>query len=150
MNRSIPEAWEWYYRVVGDARCPIVDTWWQTETGGHLITPLPGAIDMKPGSASVPFFGVTPAIVDAATGEELHGACEGALILTRPWPAMMRSLYGDHKRFIELLLPAIRATTSPVTAPAGTRTVTTGLPVVLMMCSTYPATVWVQPRSNRR
>ncbi|MES9855060.1 MAG: acetate--CoA ligase [Sedimenticola sp.] len=96
-----PEAWEWYYRVVGDARCPIVDTWWQTETGGHLITPLPGATDMKPGSASVPFFGVAPAIVDASTGEVLSGECEGALIITRPWPAMMRSLYGDHKRFQE-------------------------------------------------
>ncbi len=94
-----PEAWEWYYRVVGEERCPIVDTWWQTETGGHMITPLPGATDLKPGSASKPFFGVVPAIVDATTGEELEGECEGALIMTRPWPGMMRSVYGDHQRF---------------------------------------------------
>jgi acetyl-CoA synthetase len=96
-----PEAWEWYYRVVGDARCPIVDTWWQTETGGHLITPLPGATDLKPGSASKPFFGVAPAIVDASDGTVLEGACSGALIITRPWPGMMRTLYGDHKRFFD-------------------------------------------------
>jgi acetyl-CoA synthetase len=96
-----PEAWEWYYRVVGDGRCPIVDTWWQTETGGHLITPLPGATDLKPGSASRPFFGVVPSIVDASTGEELEGECEGALVITRPWPAQMRSVYGDHQRFKE-------------------------------------------------
>jgi len=94
-----PEAWEWYYRVVGGERCPIVDTWWQTETGGHLITPLPGATDLKPGSASMPFFGVVPAIVDATTGEVLEGECEGALIMTRPWPGMMRSVYCDHQRF---------------------------------------------------
>jgi acetyl-CoA synthetase len=94
-----PEAWEWYYRVVGGERCPIVDTWWQTETGGHLITPLPGATDMKPGSASKPFFGVVPEIVDASTGEVLEGECEGALVITRPWPAQMRTVYGDHKRF---------------------------------------------------
>ena len=94
-----PEAWEWYYRVVGGTRCPIVDTWWQTETGGHLITPLPGATDLKPGSASMPFFGVAPEIVDATTGEVLEGECEGALIMTRPWPGMMRSVYGDHQRF---------------------------------------------------
>jgi len=94
-----PEAWEWYFRVVGDSRCPIVDTWWQTETGGHLITPLPGATDMKPGSASKPFFGVAPQIVDAADGTIQEGACEGALVLTRPWPGMMRTLYGDHERF---------------------------------------------------
>jgi acetyl-CoA synthetase len=96
-----PEAWEWYYRVVGDTRCPIVDTWWQTETGGHLITPLPGATALKPGSASKPFFGVTPEIVDAGTGEVLEGECEGALILTQPWPGIMRSLYGDHARFAD-------------------------------------------------
>ena len=96
-----PEAWEWYHRVVGDERCPIVDTWWQTETGGHLITPLPGAIPLKPGSASRPFFGVTPAIVDATDGHVLEGACEGALVITQPWPAMMRSVYGDHQRFVD-------------------------------------------------
>ncbi len=96
-----PEAWEWYYRVVGDERCPIVDTWWQTETGGHLITPLPGAIALKPGSASVPFFGVAPALVDPAEGTMMEGAAEGALVITRPWPAMMRTVYGDHARFVD-------------------------------------------------
>jgi acetyl-CoA synthetase len=95
-----PEAWEWYYHVVGDARCPIVDTWWQTETGGHLITPLPGATDLKPGSASKPFFGVEPAIVDEK-GNELEGECSGNLIIKSPWPSMMRSVYGDHQRFID-------------------------------------------------
>ncbi len=95
-----PEAWEWYYRVVGDSRCPIVDTWWQTETGGILISPLPGAIDLKPGSATLPFFGVKPAIVDA-NGNFLEGAAEGNLILTGSWPGQMRSVYGDHERFID-------------------------------------------------
>jgi acetyl-CoA synthetase len=96
-----PEAWEWYHRVVGDERCPIVDTWWQTETGGHLITPLPGATRLKPGSATYPFFGVAPAIVDATDGHLLEGECEGALVITRPWPAQMRSVYGDHQRFVD-------------------------------------------------
>jgi acetyl-CoA synthetase len=95
-----PEAWEWYHRVVGDGRCPIVDTWWQTETGGVLISPLPGAIDQKPGSATLPFFGVKPAIVDNE-GNVLDGACEGNLILTDSWPGQMRTVFGDHQRFIE-------------------------------------------------
>ncbi|HEY2397282.1 MAG TPA: acetate--CoA ligase [Rudaea sp.] len=95
-----PEAWEWYWRVVGDGRCPIVDTWWQTETGGILITPLPGAIDQKPGSATKPFFGVKPAIVDA-NGKVQEGEAEGNLILTDAWPGMMRTVYGDHQRFID-------------------------------------------------
>jgi acetyl-CoA synthetase len=93
-----PEAWEWYYNVVGDGRCPIVDTWWQTETGGHLITPLPGATPLKPGSATTPFFGVVPAILDAE-GKELEGACEGSLVIKQPWPGQMRTVYGDHQRF---------------------------------------------------
>jgi acetyl-CoA synthetase len=93
-----PEAWEWYYRVVGENRCPIVDTWWQTETGGILITPLPGAIKLKPGSATLPFFGVVPEIVDA-DGNVLQGECTGNLCITRPWPGMMRTVYGDHARF---------------------------------------------------
>ena len=96
-----PEAWEWYYRVVGDARCPIVDTWWQTETGGHLITPLPGATPLKPGSATRPFFGVVPALVDPAEGTPVLGAGEGALVITQPWPAQMRTVYGDHQRYID-------------------------------------------------
>ncbi len=93
-----PEAWEWYYRVVGDERCPIVDTWWQTETGGILITPLPGATKLKPGSATVPFFGVVPEIVDTE-GKVLEGACEGNLCISKPWPGQMRTVYGDHERF---------------------------------------------------
>jgi len=93
-----PEAWEWYHRVVGDDRCPIVDTWWQTETGGILITPLPGAIKLKPGSATLPFFGVVPEIVDA-DGKTLEGETTGNLCLTRSWPGMMRTVYGDHARF---------------------------------------------------
>jgi len=95
-----PEAWEWYHRVVGDERCPIVDTWWQTETGGILITPLPGATRLKPGSATTPFFGIRPAIVDAA-GTVLEGACEGSLVLLDSWPGQMRTVYGDHQRFID-------------------------------------------------
>ncbi len=95
-----PEAWEWYYNVVGDKRCPIVDTWWQTETGGILITPLPGATDLKPGSATLPFFGVEPCLVDDQ-GKELEGPASGALCLKRPWPGMMRTVYGDHQRFID-------------------------------------------------
>ena len=95
-----PEAWEWYHRVVGNSRCPIVDTWWQTETGGILITPLPGAIGQKPGSATLPFFGVQPQIVDAE-GKTQHGACEGNLVLTDSWPGQMRTVFGDHERFVQ-------------------------------------------------
>jgi len=95
-----PEAWLWYYNTVGKGRCPIVDTWWQTETGGMLITPLPGAIDLKPGSATVPFFGIEPCIVDD-DGDELKGPCEGALCIKRPWPAFMKGVYGDPERFRE-------------------------------------------------
>ncbi len=93
-----PEAWHWYYEVVGDKRCPIVDTWWQTETGGILITPLPGAIPTKPGSATLPFFGVEPAILDDK-GNELHGATSGTLVIKTAWPGMMRTVYGHHQRF---------------------------------------------------
>ncbi|MDO1529445.1 acetate--CoA ligase [Fulvimonas sp. R45] len=100
-----PEAWEWYHRVVGDSRRPIVDTWWQTETGGILITPLPGAIDAKPGSATRPFFGIKPAIVDA-NGEVQEGVAEGNLLLTDSWPGQMRTVYGDHQRFIETYFSA--------------------------------------------
>ncbi len=95
-----PEAWNWYYNVVGDARCPIVDTWWQTETGGILITPLPGATALKPGSATRPFFGVQPALVDAE-GTILEGATEGNLAILDAWPGMMRTVYGDHERFVQ-------------------------------------------------
>jgi acetyl-CoA synthetase len=95
-----PEAWEWYYHVVGDGRCPVLDTWWQTETGGILITPLPGATALKPGSATLPFFGVEPALVDEK-GNELQGAASGALVLKRCWPGQMRTVFGDHERFFE-------------------------------------------------
>lgn len=95
-----PEAWNWYYDVVGDKRCPIVDTWWQTETGGILITPLPGATALKPGSATRPFFGVQPALVDAE-GQILEGATEGNLVILDSWPGQMRSVYGDHERFVQ-------------------------------------------------
>ncbi|MBT91579.1 MAG: acetate--CoA ligase [Deltaproteobacteria bacterium] len=94
-----PEAWQWYHRVVGKERCPIVDTWWQTETGGILITPLPGATKLKPGSATKPFFGVQPVIVDPQTGTELEGATEGALCIKDSWPGQMRGVYGDPERF---------------------------------------------------
>jgi acetyl-CoA synthetase len=95
-----PEAWEWYHRVVGDGRCPIVDTWWQTETGGILITPLPGATKLKPGSATRPFFGVQPALVDEK-GAELKGATSGNLVILDSWPGQMRTVYGDHERFVQ-------------------------------------------------
>ncbi|MCW2363494.1 MULTISPECIES: acetate--CoA ligase [Sphingobium] len=95
-----PEAWDWYHRVVGDGRCPIMDTWWQTETGGHMITPLPGAIDLKPGSATKPFFGVVPQIVDTE-GKILEGPCEGNLVIAESWPGQMRTVWGDHERFFQ-------------------------------------------------
>ena len=95
-----PEAWEWYYQVVGEKRCPIVDTWWQTETGGILITPLPGATKLKPGSATLPFFGVLPAILNDA-GEELEGPASGSLVIKSSWPGQMRTVYGDHDRFVD-------------------------------------------------
>jgi len=95
-----PEAWEWYYHIVGNEQCPIIDTWWQTETGGHLITPLPGATDLKPGSATLPFFGVEPCLMDDK-GKEIEGVGEGALCIKRSWPGQMRTLYGDHERFKE-------------------------------------------------
>ena len=95
-----PEAWEWYYHVVGDGRCPIVDTWWQTETGGILITPLPGATDLKPGSATTPFFGIKPALLDP-DGKLLEGAVSGNLVIADSWPGQMRTVYGDHDRFVE-------------------------------------------------
>jgi acetyl-CoA synthetase len=93
-----PEAWKWYHEVVGDKKCPIVDTWWQTETGGHMITNLPTAWPEKPGSATLPFFGVVPVVLDEK-GNELQGACEGYLAIKQPWPACMRTIYGDHARF---------------------------------------------------
>jgi acetyl-CoA synthetase len=100
-----PEAWEWYFHVVGEGRCPIVDTWWQTETGGTLIVPLPNTTEMKPGAGSHPFFGVKPMLVDAE-GKELHGAADGNLLITDSWPGQMRTVYGDHQRFIDTYFTA--------------------------------------------
>ena len=102
-----PEAWLWYHHVVGDSRCPIVDTWWQTETGGAMITPLPGATDLKPGSATKPFFGVKPEIVDA-DGKPLEGACEGNLCILDSWPGQMRTVWGDHERFFQTYFTTYR------------------------------------------
>jgi len=102
-----PEAWLWYYRTVGDSRCPVVDTWWQTETGGILISPLPGATDLKPGSATKPLFGIVPQLVDA-DGKVLEGAAAGNLVLTESWPGQMRSVYGDHQRFIDTYFKTYR------------------------------------------
>ena len=98
-----PEAWQWYYNTVGDGRCQIVDTWWQTETGGHMITPIPGVTNLKPGSASKPFFGIKPALVDSE-GTALDGANEGILVIEHDWPGMMRSIWNDHERFIQTYL----------------------------------------------
>ncbi len=95
-----PEAWDWYYRIVGDSRCPIVDTWWQTETGAHMLTPLPGATDLKPGSATLPFFGVEPVLLDA-DGREIEGAGSGSLAIKSSWPSQIRTVYGDHQRLID-------------------------------------------------
>jgi acetyl-CoA synthetase len=102
-----PEAWEWYHRVVGDGRCPIVDTWWQTETGGVLISPLPGATKLKPGSATLPFFGVKPALVDDK-GQFLEGATSGNLVITDSWPGQMRTVFGDHDRFVQTYFSAYK------------------------------------------
>ncbi|MEP3889820.1 MAG: acetate--CoA ligase [Hellea sp.] len=104
-----PEAWEWYFHTVGEGRCPIVDTWWQTETGGAMIVPLPGASDLKPGAGSHPFFGIVPALVDAE-GNELEGAVDGNLIIKDSWPGQMRTVYGDHQRFKETYFSAYPGT----------------------------------------
>ncbi len=100
-----PEAWEWYYHVVGDGRCPIMDTWWQTETGGILITPLPGVTDLKPGSTTLPFFGVQPEVLDS-NGQVLSGEASGLLVIAKPWPGQARSVYGDHQRFVDTYFKA--------------------------------------------
>ncbi|MDC8832212.1 acetate--CoA ligase [Alteromonas gilva] len=102
-----PEAWEWYYRVIGESRCPIMDTWWQTETGGMMITPLPGATPLKPGSASRPMFGIQPALFDAE-GNDLQGAAEGNLVIKDSWPSQARTVYGDHERFINTYFSAYK------------------------------------------
>ena len=103
-----PEAWMWYREVIGGNRCPIVDTWWQTETGGHMLTPLPGVTATKPGSATTPFFGVQPVILDSQTGQEIEGACEGVLAIKESWPSQMRTVYGDHDRFVKTYFEAYK------------------------------------------
>ena len=102
-----PEAWAWYHRVPGEGRCPIIDTWWQTETGGHMIAPFPGATPLKPGSATLPFFGVEPQLVDA-NGQVLEGAAEGNLVIARSWPGQMRTVWGDHARFFQTYFTAYK------------------------------------------
>ncbi|WFM70643.1 acetate--CoA ligase [Halomonas sp. CKK8] len=102
-----PQAWEWFYRVIGNGKCPIVDTWWQTETGGIMIAPLPGATDLKPGSATLPFFGVVPALVDNE-GTELKGAAEGNLVIQDSWPGQARSIWGDHERYVQTYFSAFK------------------------------------------
>ena len=109
-----PEAWEWYFHVIGEDRCPIVDTWWQTETGGIMISPLPGATPMKPGSASFPLPGIQVAIVDNQ-GKPLQGAVEGQLVITDSWPGQMRTVYGDHQRFIDTISPPLKGIILAVT-----------------------------------
>ena len=121
-----PEAWEWYYQVVGEKRCPIVDTWWQTETGSILITPLPGATALKPGSATRPFFGVQPVLLDEK-GKEIDGAGSGVLAIKASWPSQIRSVYGDHQRMIDTYFKPYPGITSAATARAAT-TATTGSP----------------------
>jgi acetyl-CoA synthetase len=163
-----PEAWEWYHRVVGEDRCPIVDTWWQTETGGILISPLPGATALKPGSASWPLPGIQPAIVDEQ-GNEKSGAAEGLLVIKNSWPGQMRTVYGDHQRFIDTyffgrarcarsmetisdssthISPPSTDVTSREMVHAVTRTVTTGSRAVSMMCSMCQGTV-LAPRKSK-
>jgi acetyl-CoA synthetase len=122
-----PEAWLWYHRVVGDSRCPIVDTWWQTETGGALISPLPGATPLKPGSATRPLPGIKPVLVDEK-GTPLEGATSGNLCLADSWPGQMRTVYGDHERFFQTYFSTYPGLYSPATAAGATRTATTGSP----------------------
>ena len=123
-----PEAWEWYHGVVGERRCPIVDTWWQTETGGIMITPLAGATDLKPGSATRPFFGVQPALVDSEGNVIDETEASGNLVITAPWPGQIRTVYGDHQRVIDTYYAAHAASISPATARAAMPTATIGSP----------------------
>jgi len=127
-----PEAWEWYYNVVGDQRCPIIDTWWQTETGGHMITPLPGAIGQKPGSATLPFFGVKPELVDA-DGKVLEGASDGNLCIADSWPGQMRTVYGDHDRFIQTYFATYKGKYFTGDAANAMKMAITGSPAAWMM-----------------
>ena len=145
-----PEAWEWYYHVVGEGRCPIVDTWWQTETGGIMISPLPGAIDLKPGSGTKPFFGVQPALVDDK-GQIVEGEGQGNLVMLDSWP-------GQSRTHLQAITIASRRRTSPLipecisaaTAAGAMPTATTGSPAVSMMSSTSRGTAWERRKSKAR
>ena len=137
-----PEAWMWYREMIGHNRCPIVDTWWQTETGSIMITPIPGAIATKPGSATRPFFGVKPAIVDS-DGRLLEGESEGILVLAYPWPGQARTIYGDHERFVDTYFKRVfPGYYSPATAPPRRKTAITGSPAGSTTSSMSPVTVW--------
>jgi acetyl-coenzyme A synthetase (EC 6.2.1.1) len=127
-----PEAWEWYYHVVGDGRCPVVDTWWQTETGGILITPLPGAITLKPGSATLPFFGIKPEIMDNE-GRVREGAAEGILVISRSWPGQAVPFSATISVLSTPILKTTPAIILPATARAAMKTAISGLPGGLTM-----------------
>ncbi len=142
-----PEAWMWFFKNIGGSRCPIVDTWWQTETGMHMITPLPGATPLKPGTATLPFFGVDAAIVDD-NGKEVGPNEGGKLVIRKPWPAMLRSIYGDKTRYKNSTGARSRGATSPATARAATRTATFGLSAASTTCSTFRVTASEPPRSR--
>ena len=120
-----PEAWMWYHRVIGGKRCPIVDTWWQTETGGIMITPLPAAVPTKPGSATLPFPGIDAAVIDE-DGKESKPPSGGFLAIRKPWPGMLRGIWGDPQRYEEAYWSSGRTSTSPATAPTATRAATSG------------------------
>ncbi len=128
-----PEAWMWFHKVIGKERCPIVDTWWQTETGAMMITPLPGATPLKPGTATLPFFGVDAAIVDD-DGKELGPNEGGKLVVRKPWPSMLRSIYGDKARYKKQYWTEVEGSISLVTAPVAIRTATSGLPAAWTTC----------------
>ncbi len=144
-----PEAWMWYHEVIGHKRCPIVDTWWQTETGAIMITPLPGAIPTKPGSGTLPFFGVDAAVVNKE-GKELPPNVGGKLVIRKPWPAMLRGIWGDPERYQKHIGAKSSTCISPATAAAGTRTAISGSSAASTTCSTSPATASAPPKSKAR
>ena len=144
-----PEAWMWYYNVIGKKRCPIVDTWWQTETGAIMVTPLPGVTPLKPGSCTRPFFGVVPKVLDE-TGAEVPRGSGGKLFLARPWPSMLRTLWGDDERFKKQYWSELPGCISRATAPGSTRTATSGSSAGSTTSSTSPGTGSGRPRSRAR
>jgi acetyl-CoA synthetase len=150
-----PEVWRWYHDVVGEGRCDVVDTWWQTETGGILISPLPGATPTKPGSATLPFYGIQPVPMDEAGNELAGNGVQGNLCLSKPWPGQARTIWGDHRRFRETYVSTY---TKVYFTGDGCRrdedgyywTATTGSPAAWTTCSTSPATAWAPRRSRAR